>query len=131
MTEHEVHDIAFLNVDAQKAPDSEGPDISGVWWANSYSPKIAPVGGGGIAAVRGRRKIHLTLLLRAGSVQRLSHEIFLSLIDAFSARFCHSFHSSAVRATQESATLVLLSSLSNNNVVEARHQERIYSPIVA
>lgn len=31
---------------AQKASDSEGPDISGVWWANIYSPKIAIVGGG-------------------------------------------------------------------------------------
>src|ERR1700688_3871176 len=31
---------------AQKAPDSEGPDISGVWWANIYSPKIALIGGG-------------------------------------------------------------------------------------
>ena len=31
---------------AQRAPNSEGRDISGVWWANSYSPKLVPVGGG-------------------------------------------------------------------------------------
>src|ERR1700680_3988325 len=38
--------MAWSVADAQKAPDSEGPDISGVWWANIYSPKIALVGGG-------------------------------------------------------------------------------------
>jgi hypothetical protein len=31
---------------AQKAPNSEGPDISGVWWANAYSPRLMPEGGG-------------------------------------------------------------------------------------
>jgi hypothetical protein len=31
---------------AQKAPGSEGPDISGVWWAGAYSPRIIPEGGG-------------------------------------------------------------------------------------
>lgn len=29
---------------AQRAPGSEGPDISGVWWANTYSPRIRPEG---------------------------------------------------------------------------------------
>jgi hypothetical protein len=38
--------IASTAAAAQKAPDSEGPDISGVWWANTYSPKIELVGGG-------------------------------------------------------------------------------------
>jgi hypothetical protein len=38
--------LAWSAAHAQKAPDSEGPDISGVWWASSYSPKIAFVGGG-------------------------------------------------------------------------------------
>lgn len=27
---------------AQRAPGSEGPDISGVWWANTYSPRLRP-----------------------------------------------------------------------------------------
>ena len=31
---------------AQKAPDAGGADISGVWWATSYSPRIQPAGGG-------------------------------------------------------------------------------------
>jgi len=30
---------------AQRAPGSEGPDISGVWWANTYSPTLRPQGG--------------------------------------------------------------------------------------
>jgi hypothetical protein len=38
--------IASAAANAQKAPDSEGPDISGVWWANTYSPRIELVGGG-------------------------------------------------------------------------------------
>jgi hypothetical protein len=37
---------AWTAADAQKAPDSEGPDISGVWWATMYSPKIQLVDGG-------------------------------------------------------------------------------------
>jgi len=37
---------ASTSVSAQKAPNSEGPDISGVWWANSYSPRLLPQGGG-------------------------------------------------------------------------------------
>jgi hypothetical protein len=36
--------MTWSAADAQKAPDSEGPDISGVWWANIYSPKIAAIG---------------------------------------------------------------------------------------
>lgn len=40
--------MAGTAADAQKAPDSEGPDISGVWWANIYSPKIALIGGGAL-----------------------------------------------------------------------------------
>jgi hypothetical protein len=31
---------------AQKAPGAEGGDISGVWWTNSFSAKMQPVGGG-------------------------------------------------------------------------------------
>jgi len=37
---------AWSAAHAQKAPDSEGPDISGVWWATTYSPKIETIGGG-------------------------------------------------------------------------------------
>jgi hypothetical protein len=32
--------------DAQKAPDSEGSDISGGWWTSTFSPKIQIMGGG-------------------------------------------------------------------------------------
>jgi hypothetical protein len=31
---------------AQKAPNAEGPDISGVWWASTFSPRLATEGGG-------------------------------------------------------------------------------------
>jgi hypothetical protein len=39
--------IVWTAAVAQKAPDSEGPDISGIWWANTYSPRIELVDGGG------------------------------------------------------------------------------------
>jgi hypothetical protein len=38
--------LACSLANAQKAPNSEGFDISGVWWASIYSPKIQIVGGG-------------------------------------------------------------------------------------
>jgi hypothetical protein len=38
--------LAGSPADAQRAKGAEGADISGVWWARSYSPKIQPVGGG-------------------------------------------------------------------------------------
>jgi hypothetical protein len=38
--------IAPSSVGAQKAPDAEGADISGAWWASIYSPKIMLSGGG-------------------------------------------------------------------------------------
>jgi hypothetical protein len=38
--------LAGSAADAQKAPDAAGPDISGVWWASAYSPKILPIVGG-------------------------------------------------------------------------------------
>ena len=31
---------------AQRASGSEGGDVSGVWWASAYSPKLMPQGGG-------------------------------------------------------------------------------------
>lgn len=33
-------------VDAQRAPNAEGQDISGIWWAGTYSPRLMPEGGG-------------------------------------------------------------------------------------
>jgi len=33
-------------VDAQRAPNAEGQDISGIWWAGTYSPRLMPDGGG-------------------------------------------------------------------------------------
>jgi hypothetical protein len=38
--------FAVATAHAQKAPDSEGPDISGVWWASTYSTTITPMDGG-------------------------------------------------------------------------------------
>ncbi len=38
--------LAVAPAAAQRSPGSEGPDISGVWWASTYSPKIVPDGGG-------------------------------------------------------------------------------------
>jgi hypothetical protein len=31
---------------AQRAPDADGANIAGVWWAGSYSPRLLPAGGG-------------------------------------------------------------------------------------
>jgi hypothetical protein len=33
-------------VDAQRAPNAEGQDISGIWWVGTYSPRLMPEGGG-------------------------------------------------------------------------------------
>ena len=40
--------LAGWSAHAQRAPGAEGADISGVWWAGSYSPNIRPVGGGAL-----------------------------------------------------------------------------------
>jgi hypothetical protein len=37
--------LGSFGAQAQKAPDAEGQDISGVWWANSYSAAIEPTDG--------------------------------------------------------------------------------------
>ncbi len=38
--------VAAGAAQAQRAPGSGGADISGAWWASSYSPKLVPEGGG-------------------------------------------------------------------------------------
>jgi len=40
--------LSISPADAQRASGAEGVNISGVWWASSYSPKVQPVGGGGL-----------------------------------------------------------------------------------
>lgn len=40
--------ILIVPAAAQKAPDSEGPDISGVWWASAYSTTIKPIDNGSL-----------------------------------------------------------------------------------
>jgi hypothetical protein len=57
--------------EAQKSADSEGPDISGVWWASSYSPKIQPIGGGELPFTPAGRTAYEKNMagLRNGSVE--------------------------------------------------------------
>jgi hypothetical protein len=51
----QIHRIALASIfallvagtaSAQRAPNAEGVDISGIWWAGSYSPRLLPSGGG-------------------------------------------------------------------------------------
>jgi hypothetical protein len=56
---------------AQKAPNSEGADISGVWWANSYSAKLVPEIGGELPfTAEGRAEYEKNMAgLKSGAIE--------------------------------------------------------------
>jgi hypothetical protein len=57
-----VSAVAILPAQAQKAPDALGPDISGVWWAESYSTTIKPIDGGALPFTPAGRALYDTTM---------------------------------------------------------------------